>query len=275
MNNKALPFVVSLLIHVGIVIALITVAPVANYRLNTAATPPVVHASVVDTVEVKPVPQETPASQPPREAPKAIQKKTKPQDKPQPLPSQAKTTHQAEIEKKRVQQQKIEEQQAAAAAALEKKKQQEALQAKALAEKKQQEEEQKKLQAAVLAEKQSALQQQLLQQQLTNEQQQVIQAQQLQGIIDQYRARILIAIKNQWAIPESAEQGMSCVFTIDLTPEGVVSHVQLVRGSGNTALDRAAEIAIYKASPLPVPKDPSAFNAFRHFTLKMVNQDIL
>lgn len=278
MNNRALPFVVSLLIHLGIVIALFTAAPVATYRLTTTATQPIVHASIVNAVEVKPVPKEPPPSPPPQKVQKEIPKKAKPQP--------AEITHQEKIEKNRLQQQKIEEQQreklkeqqaqaAAAAAALEKKKQQEALQAKALAEKKQQEEERKKLEAAVLAEKQLALQQQLLQQQLANEQQQVVQAQQLQGIIDQYRARILIAIRNQWLIPDSTERNLSCVFAIDLTPEGVVSHVQLIRGSGNAAIDRSAETAIYKASPLPVPKDPAAFSPFRHFTLNMTTQDIL
>ena len=125
-----------------------------------------------------------------------------------------------------------------------------------------------------LTAQQDALQQQLLQQQIANEQQQLIIARQMQGIVDQFRARILMAIGNQWLIPEGADPTISCVFTINLTPEGVVSSARLVRSSGNPALDRAAETAIYKASPLPVPGNPSVFAPFRHFTLKMTPQDI-
>jgi colicin import membrane protein len=127
---------------------------------------------------------------------------------------------------------------------------------------------------AELTAQQDALQQQFLQQQIASEQQQLIVARQMQGIIDQFRARILMAIGNQWLIPEGADPTISCVFTINLTPEGVVSSARLVRSSGNPALDRAAETAIYKASPLPVPGNPSVFAPFRHFTLKMTPQDI-
>jgi colicin import membrane protein len=175
------------------------------------------------------------------------------------------------------------------AQALELKKQQEA-QAKAVALKKQQEADEKALtvkkqqdQEKTLAQKkhqeelitrQNALQEQMMRQQIASEQQQLVLARQMQGIIDQYRARILMAIGNQWLIPEGADPTISCLFTIDLTPAGVVSHATLVRSSGNPALDRSAETAIYKASPLPVPQDPSAFAPFRHFTLKMTPQDI-
>jgi colicin import membrane protein len=114
-----------------------------------------------------------------------------------------------------------------------------------------------------------------MQEQIDSEKQQVAKAQQMQGLIDQYRARILTAIANQWLIPDGANPAISCVFTIDLTPAGVVTHAQLIRSSGNPALDRSAETAIYKASPLPVPKDPAVFSPFQHFTLKMTPQDVV
>jgi colicin import membrane protein len=34
-------------------------------------------------------------------------------------------------------------------------------------------------------------------------------------------------------------------------------------------LDRSARAAVFKASPLPVPKEPDAFEAFRQFILKV------
>ncbi len=180
----------------------------------------------------------------------------------------------------------IKKQQEAQAKELTVKKQQEALakaqalktqreaQEKALALKKQSELAAAQQKQAELTAQQEALQQQLMQQQIANEQQQLIVARQMQGIIDQFRARILMAIGNQWLIPEGADPTISCVFTIDLTPQGIVSSARLVRSSGNPALDRAAETAIYKASPLPVPGNPTVFAPFRHFTLKMTPQDI-
>ena len=126
-----------------------------------------------------------------------------------------------------------------------------------------------------LAARQQNLQQQLLEQQIANEQKDLIKTQQMQGVINEYRAKILSAIGNKWLIPDQTDPTISCVFTIDLTSDGKVFQVSLVNSSGNKALDRAAEAAIYKASPLPVPKDPMQFKPFRHFTLKMTPQDVM
>jgi len=47
----------------------------------------------------------------------------------------------------------------------------------------------------------------------------------------------------------------------------VVLEVSLTRSSGDSILDRSAQSAIYKASPLPVPSDTDAFNVFRDISL--------
>jgi TonB family protein len=44
----------------------------------------------------------------------------------------------------------------------------------------------------------------------------------------------------------------------ELLPTGEVFDVRLVKSSGVDSYDKAAESAIHKASPLPVPKDDSA-----------------
>lgn len=298
-----LPCLLSVAVHLAIVIALIVAAPVTSYRLsaNSANPQPIMHAAVIDAAQVAEQVQTLQAQE--------TQKKAAEEQRVQALQAQAEAARQAKLaeeqrlaqikadqqkqlvtEQQRLAQLKAQQLQQAQALALAQK-QQQALQAKAavlkkqqeaqaLALKKQQEAAQAKALAAAkqkqaeLAAQQAALQQQLMKQQMANEQQQLAQAQQMQGVIDQYRARILMAIGSQWLIPDGADPSLSCVFTIDLTPAGVVSHAQLIRSSGNSALDRAAETAIYKASPLPVPKDPSVFAPFRHFTLKMTPQDI-
>lgn len=90
---------------------------------------------------------------------------------------------------------------------------------------------------------------------------------QIAGEVDRYKALIIGAISRQWILPESADKGTSSQFRIRLAPDGSVLEVTLTRGSGDALLDRSAESAIFKASPLPVPTDQKAFNVFRDITL--------
>lgn len=87
------------------------------------------------------------------------------------------------------------------------------------------------------------------------------------GEIDRYKALIIAAISRQWILPENAQNSMTSQFRIRLAPDGSVLEVSLTRSSGDSLLDRSAQSAIYKASPLPVPTDPEAFNTFRDISL--------
>jgi len=87
------------------------------------------------------------------------------------------------------------------------------------------------------------------------------------GEVDRYKALIISAISRQWILPENAQTNLSSQFRIRLAPDGSVLEVTLTRGSGDSVLDHSAQSAIYKASPLPVPTDPAAFNTFRDISL--------
>lgn len=87
------------------------------------------------------------------------------------------------------------------------------------------------------------------------------------GEVDKYKALILNAIGRQWILPDKADRGLSSQFRIRLAPGGAVMEVSLTRSSGDPILDRSAQTAIYKASPLPVPEDPAMFNMFRDINL--------
>lgn len=89
----------------------------------------------------------------------------------------------------------------------------------------------------------------------------------LAGEVDKYKALIISAISRQWILPENANSSMSSQFRIRLAPNGAVLEVSLKRSSGDPILDRSAQTAIYKASPLPVPKDPETFDVFRDISL--------
>jgi len=89
----------------------------------------------------------------------------------------------------------------------------------------------------------------------------------LAGEVDKYKALIVNAIGRNWILPENADSSLSSQFRIRLAPDGMVLEVSLIRSSGDPLLDRSAQTAIYKASPLPVPTDAETFNLFRDISL--------
>lgn len=87
---------------------------------------------------------------------------------------------------------------------------------------------------------------------------------QKQSMINQYRAMIEAKVRQNWNVPASAQQGMSCEVQVRLIPSGDVIQVQLTKSSGDATFDRSVENAVHKASPLPVPPgDSGLFNVFR------------
>ena len=102
-----------------------------------------------------------------------------------------------------------------------------------------------------------------------------LHAAQVQGTIDRYQAMILQAISQNWMIPPGVDKQLTCTLNIQLGPDGSVLNVILSQSSGNVLLDRSAVAAVYKSSPLPVPKDADAFETFRNFDLLVKPEDIV
>lgn len=94
------------------------------------------------------------------------------------------------------------------------------------------------------------------------------------GVVDKYKAQILQAISRQWILPEHLTPGLSSQFRIRLAPNGAVLEVSLMRSSGDPILDRSAQTAIYKASPLPVPLEPDLFDLFRDISLTVRPENV-
>lgn len=101
--------------------------------------------------------------------------------------------------------------------------------------------------------------------QLAAQQQQ--RAAQMSGEVNKYKALIIQAISQHWILPEHVDRQLYSQFRIQLAPSGQVLSVSLIRSSGDQVLDRSAQAAIYKASPLPVPSDAEMFNLFRDISL--------
>jgi colicin import membrane protein len=92
---------------------------------------------------------------------------------------------------------------------------------------------------------------------------------QIQNEINRYVGLITQAIQAQWTqLPGAAQQKLATTMLIRLAADGTVLQVQNVGSSGNAALDRLALTAVYKASPLPVPSDPTLFASFKELKVK-------
>ena len=156
-------------------------------------------------------------------------------------------------------------------------KEQQAKREKSLANLKKQQRAIRAQQAKALRLQQAALQKKLMQQQLRQEQQQLHRAQAAadQGLINKFSAAIKSAIAQNWRIPPSASKTLSCQYLINIGPGGVVLSAKLLRSSGDAVLDRSARTAIFKASPLPVPKNPALFDKFRQIHMTMSPKKIL
>ncbi len=101
------------------------------------------------------------------------------------------------------------------------------------------------------------------------------QSREAQGIVNRYQALIQQAISEHWVIPPGADRKASSTLKIRLAQDGTVLDVSIVRSSGDPALDYSARAAVFKASPLPVPRDATAFATFREFQLKAKPENIV
>jgi colicin import membrane protein len=85
---------------------------------------------------------------------------------------------------------------------------------------------------------------------------------------------IVNAIGRQWILPENVDSSLSSKFRIRLARDGTVMEVSLMVSSGDAVLDRSAQTAIYKASPLPVPADTETFELFRDISLTVKPENV-
>lgn len=116
--------------------------------------------------------------------------------------------------------------------------------------------------------------QMLAEQQFSSKQSGIV-GEQSSGEVNKYQAMIIQAISSQWVYPEGVDNGAVCQLLINVAPGGEVLNVQLLNSSGNQLLDRSAQTAVLKASPLPVPAEPELFNEFRVLKLKFNPKGVL
>ena len=84
-----------------------------------------------------------------------------------------------------------------------------------------------------------------------------------QSEVAKYKGLIRNEITRNWIFPVSYQKGMKCKILVRLIPSGDVVSFSIIQSSGNSAFDRSVEMAVQKASPLPVPKSNTGL--FEHF----------
>lgn len=81
--------------------------------------------------------------------------------------------------------------------------------------------------------------------------------------------QLVAAIQRVWTYPPgTADQGLNCVINMQLSATGEVLAARIQKSSGNGLFDDSVVRAVYKASPMPLPRDPRAFQAGINITFK-------
>jgi len=62
------------------------------------------------------------------------------------------------------------------------------------------------------------------------------------------------------------QEGLSCTIKITLVRDGSVVGVEILKTSGNSAFDRAAENSVFTVSPFPVPESDRVFDKMGEIT---------
>ena len=74
-----------------------------------------------------------------------------------------------------------------------------------------------------------------------------------------YAFAIRQRVMSRWVQPPTATKGIECIVNIKQLPGGEVMSVSIGACNGDAAVRRSIENAVYRASPLPSPADPSVF----------------
>jgi colicin import membrane protein len=80
--------------------------------------------------------------------------------------------------------------------------------------------------------------------------------------------RLQAAVRSNWIQPPTSTLGLSALINVHVRPTGEVISARVIRSSGNALFDRSAEIAVLKASPLPIPTNPRYYKYLKNFNFE-------
>jgi colicin import membrane protein len=88
------------------------------------------------------------------------------------------------------------------------------------------------------------------------------------GALASWTSQIQARIQRAWLRPPSARPGIECVLNVTQVPGGEVTNVSIGQCNGDQAVRESIAAAVYRASPLPPPPDPSLFDRNLTITFK-------
>lgn len=80
--------------------------------------------------------------------------------------------------------------------------------------------------------------------------------------------RIRSAIEANWRRPGESLRGLKVVIELRVGRTGAVQKARIVESSGDDRFDESAELAIQKASPLPIPEEPEYYDHIKEFRIE-------
>jgi colicin import membrane protein len=80
------------------------------------------------------------------------------------------------------------------------------------------------------------------------------------GALASWQSAIAAKITRAWLRPPTARAGIDCMLNVTQVPGGEVTEVSVGECNGDQAVRESIEAAVYRASPLPPPPDPSLFD---------------
>jgi len=75
-----------------------------------------------------------------------------------------------------------------------------------------------------------------------------------------WASQIAAKITRNWLRPPTARAGIDCMLNVTQVSGGEVTHVSIGECNGDQAVRQSIQDAVYRASPLPPPPDPSLFD---------------
>ena len=82
-----------------------------------------------------------------------------------------------------------------------------------------------------------------------------------QKAANDWAVQLLAAINRKWVLPYRTNQRLAISVAVTINSAGAVQLVSFRTSSGDQVYDNSIAQAIYRASPLPLPRDPSVFRS--------------
>ena len=95
---------------------------------------------------------------------------------------------------------------------------------------------------------------------------------QMSSLLAQWKALMISKIHNNWTPPPNTPDNLSCIVMVTQVTGGTVTDAKVPTCNGDDAVVQSIITAVYKASPLPAPPDPSLFDQGRNLRLIFDNK---